>query len=251
MKLALALTLLLAARPNPYLSQAKVFHQGLEYEKCLKRLDKANQWDSSKHEQAEIALYSGLCALALGREKDAAENFELALGIDPKLPLPPLQGPKVAALWEAAKKKVVPAAEAEPVKTEAPKVEPKAAPAKAEEKKTAEVNEVKPAPVDAPKVTQLLPASPPPELTVAEPKKSKHVGVPIALLVLGAGAGGAGAYFGVQAKQFETRANGSDYESDALALGKQARDHALYANLAFAAAGTLVAGAVLSYLLIN
>src|SRR3954471_5975430 len=103
-----ALVLLLLAAPNPYLSQAKVLHQGLDFEKCLKRLEQAARWENTTTQLAEIELYSGLCAFGLGDERDASEHFELGIKIDPALALPALVGPKVTRLFERARTKVLP-----------------------------------------------------------------------------------------------------------------------------------------------
>ncbi len=104
-KVLLGLFALLVAWPasaqeaNPYLSQAKVYYQGLEYEKCLQRLDKAANWKSAKSELAEIEIYNGMCKFNLGRRDDVADHFTLALQIDPEAKLPAFTSPKLVQIW--------------------------------------------------------------------------------------------------------------------------------------------------------
>src|SRR3989442_2358482 len=98
-------SLALADEANPYLNQAKTFQQGLDFEKCLKRLEQAARWSNSKAQLAQIELYSGLCELGLGHDTEALDHFELGLALDPTLVLPPGLGPKTAALFNKAKAK--------------------------------------------------------------------------------------------------------------------------------------------------
>jgi hypothetical protein len=79
---------------NPYLGQAKVFYQGLDYEKCLQRLDKASRWKSSTPEQAEIELYTGLCQYALGNKDELKQHIRDAIQLDPKVQVPQLAPPR-------------------------------------------------------------------------------------------------------------------------------------------------------------
>ena len=242
----LGLVLSTAARaesPNPYLAQAKVFHQGLDYEKCLKRLDQAGKWDNSKGQLAQIELYSGLCHLALGHETEGRENFELALALDPGLTLPPMQGPKVAGLFEKARAKVASVAPVEKpdpppekiVEVPPPKVEPPPLP-----------------PVqDAPKRVELVPAETPPALVQTSPPKQTHLAVPVAIGAVAVAAVVVAIVFGVQARSLESRANNAAFESDAVSLGRQATTDALVANVGFSLAGAAAVAAVISFVVLN
>lgn len=247
MKAALLLASLLSVQAladarNPYLMQAKVFYQGLEFEKCLKRLDQAGKWENSKDQLAEIELYQGLCGLALGKEKDASEHLELALTIDPALQLPPMQGPKVTALFEKAKAKVVAAKPVEPASVAEPAPAPKPEPEPAPEPKVA----------DAPVAPKLTPKVEEPVAVVeAVPPKERRLAVPLVLGGVGVVSVGVAAFFGVQAKSHERQANGATFESDAVSLGRQAKTDALVANVGFGVAGAAAVAAVVSYLLLN
>lgn len=218
----LALSASAADPRNPYLLQAKVFYQGLDFEKCLKRLDQADKWENTTEQLAEIELYLGLCRLALGEDQDATEHFELALTIDDTLLLPPLQGPKVTALFEKVRAKVIASKPAPP-----PVV-------------------VKPP--DAPVKTTLVPEPAP---VVVSEVRERHFAVPV---VLGAAAivgAGVGIVFGVQASTGARQANAAVYESDAVRLGRQATQSALIANIGYVAAGVALVVAVVTYVLLN
>lgn len=235
MRALFLLSILLAAgtvyaRPNPYLAQAKVFYQGLEFEKCLQRLDQAARWKNTPQESVDVELYSGLCKYNLGRAKDAADHFELAVKLKPTAALPPYTSPKIQAVFDEVKQRVAPA----------PPVEaPKDAVATA----------------DAPTKTELTPApkvEEPLDASLREPETSgsgRSYVAPIALGGAAVIAAGLGGYMGLQAKSFESQANAARFESDALALGAQAQQNATFANVGFGVAVAAATGAVVTFLL--
>ena len=49
--------ILAASGPNPFLAEARVHYQALDYSRCLKRLGQAEIWKSTLEEEAEVALY--------------------------------------------------------------------------------------------------------------------------------------------------------------------------------------------------
>ncbi|MBK7862939.1 MAG: hypothetical protein IPJ65_30880 [Archangiaceae bacterium] len=219
----------LAATPNPYLAQAKVLHQGLEFEKCLKRLDQAGRWQSTTAELAQVELYFGLCAFGLGKAKDAAEHFEMGLKLDPALELPPLVGPKVTAMFERAKEKLAgaPAVEAKPEPTPTPP------PAAVEEPKAPPVVAVEPAPVVA-------------------PQRPVRLAAPLVLVGVGAVSAAVAAYFGVTAQSLARQAKEpTAFQSDALAWSSQAKTDALLCNVLWAVAGAAVIAAVITLIAQN
>jgi hypothetical protein len=230
--MSVVLALLVAATPNPYLAQAKVLHQGLEFEKCLKRLEQASRWDSTAQELAEIELYSGLCQFGLGNDREAAEHFQMGLKVDAKLALPPLVGPKVTALFQKAQAKVLPALRdvPEPEKPAPPKPEP-------------------PPPEPPPKKVELMPApQPAPVLVepVPEPKPRRSLVFVPALAIGAAIAAGAGVT-GFLALDGQNQANAATYESDGLSIGAQARTLALTTNVLWAVAGAALIVAVVMF----
>lgn len=216
-----------SSKPNPYLAQAKVFHQGLQFEKCLKRLGQAPNWQSSVLEQAEVELYLGLCHFGLGHVADAEEHWAMALRVERSVALPPMQSPKVQALFNKVKSDMPAAVEVEA--------------------------DVEPAPsAVAPKAVELIPApiEQPPAVT-AEPVREVRWVVP-ALLGAGAAAGLVlGLVQGVAAKSSETQANTAVFADDAARLGAQAQTHATVSTVAFSVGSALAVGAVLTAVLLN
>jgi len=97
-----------AQGPNPYLAQARVLYQGLEYEAAVAKLVKAKTWKSTKPDQVDIAVYLGLCHFQLGDEPAARQAFGDALKLDPAAELPPLTSPKIIQVFESVAAKVAP-----------------------------------------------------------------------------------------------------------------------------------------------
>lgn len=97
---------LFAAAPNPFLAEARVQFQAQEYARCLKRLEQSSSWRSTTAEEAEIALYRGLCQLGVGDDAAAAGSLERALVIDPRVALPTWVSPRLAEAFEAARRRV-------------------------------------------------------------------------------------------------------------------------------------------------
>lgn len=88
-----------------------------------------------------------------------------------------------------------------------------------------------------------------PYLPGTETKVEHHT--PVATWVLGGvalAAGGAGGYFGMQSRNQVDGARGAQFQDDTDRQLKQASDNALYANVAFAAAGAAAIGALVTFL---
>lgn len=200
--------------PNPYLAQARVFYQGLEFERCLQRLEQATGHESTVAEQAEIALYGGLCHAQLGDFERAEPHFARALELDRTLTLPPYTSPKIEALFQ-------------------------------------EVAATLPAPTDAgPRKPVLTPreSQGSPSLVAQAPGARSYV-APIAFGGAALLAGGAATYFGLQAQRLEAEANTARFEVDAHRLGNDARQSAFIANIGLGVATAAVSGAVITWLL--
>lgn len=224
-----ACSALAAAKPNPYLAQAKVFYQGLEYEKCLARLDQATKWASDPAEEADVQLYFGLCNFNIGTLDEATRRFDLALALDPQLELPPYTSPRIVETFEQSRTKVAARKAAQP-------------PA-----------ETKVAATDSPTKRDLTPKPDDDHRPqwVERGAEGPHLGAPLALAGAGALAAGAGAFFGLQAKAAESEANDAQFASDAFAATDRAHSNAGLANVAFAVAGAAVIGAVVTYFVTN
>ena len=95
-----------ATPPNPYLSEARVNFQAQDFTRCLKRLEQAASWKSTHPEEAEVALYRGLCRFGTGEEAQASGDFEHALRIDPAVALPAWTSPRIQTAFEQARARV-------------------------------------------------------------------------------------------------------------------------------------------------
>ncbi|WP_224371361.1 hypothetical protein [Hyalangium versicolor] len=239
--LFLAVPAFAAPKPNPFLAQAKVHYQGLEFEKCLKRLEQAGRWkDNTRAEQVDIELYSGLCSFSLGNETDARKAFSLALELDPKVELPAYSSPRLITFFDALAQGVpgraAPVAETPPAQPE-PTPAPVAPPPVQEAPRKVELQP--PAPGPTPVLTQTAPAP--------EPKK---VLLPLLLSGTSVAAAGGAIYFDSQARSHEKQANDRDtFYEDALASQDKARRDARLANAAIGVATAAAVGAVLAYVL--
>ena len=231
------------AKPNPYLAQAKVYYQGLEYEKCLQRLDQAARWRNTPREAVEVELYAGLCKYNLGRFKDAEDNFYLALQLDPDAGLPPFTSPKILALFEEVRARAV---AADP--SAAPVVD--AADTAAPEPGTPDVpKQAEASPVLLPKTSSEGGSALDASLREEPAEGGPRYVAPIALGGAAVVAAAFGGIMGIQARQAETEANAAFYEADAIALGQKAQRNATLANVGFGVALAAATGAVITFLL--
>jgi hypothetical protein len=220
-----------AAFANPYLNQAKAFQQQLDFEKCLRRLEQASRWQgNTKAQLAQIELYGGLCEAGLGHETEALEHFELGFTLDPKLELPPQQGPKITRIFNKAKEKAPPPEET---------VEAKPAPPPTPEPKKVEV--------------EPPPPSPPPAVVI-EPAKTTHLAPPLIIGAVGLAAVGVGVAFGVLSKSAADNAHSmpmTAFESDIRSQLASAQTDALIANVLFGVAGAALIAAIATYFGLN
>ena len=226
--LAIAAALLVAPSAfadtaNPYLAQAAVFYVGLEYEKCVERIDRAGAWKSTPEEAVQVELYAGLCKYNLRRIDEAREHFRMALLLDPKVTLPPLTSPPIRELF-ASIAETLPVREVEAVA---------ATPVPAPEKTTAE-------PALAPVADPIL--APVPTLSqVPTPRRSWVL--PVTLGGVSVGAAGVGAFLGVRAREYETAANRAGFTSVAHENAQFARGNATAANVSYATAAAFAVSA--------
>lgn len=230
--------LLLAAKPNPYLAQAKVFFQGGDYKQCVKRIEQARKWESSPEEQVDVAIYGGVCNFQLRKTKQAEEDFARALKLDPTAKLPPLTSPKAAAVFESLRPKEPIAAASQP-----PPPPPLQSPPS------------QPPPPPPPLVSPQPPPPPPSEAFEApperrpvavdeQPRKSRVSVGGIVLGSLGAVSIGFGLWMGITAQSKDNEARAQEFQSDAAGARGGANAFALLANAAYFIAGVelLIAG---------
>ncbi|MGQ0504611.1 MAG: hypothetical protein ACT4TC_04770 [Myxococcaceae bacterium] len=246
--------------PNPYLGQAKVFYQGLEFEKCLQRLSPAHKWNNTAEEAVEVEIYAGLCAYNLADERKASERFTAALKLDSKAALPAMTSPKITAFFRSVaikleKKRAPPPKPLPPLPPEPEPVTTKTAPPP-----PTDVPHVEPTPppvghnLDEPddpgRLTPRANLDGPVRQPVTQlPAQAKPRAAVIAPAVLGGVAvvsAGVGIYFGVQARNMETRANRERFESTAADYAAAARRNSVVANVSYGVAATSAVAAVIS-----
>ncbi len=218
---------------NLYLSQGKVYFQGLEFEKCVQRMSQATLWkESSRKELAEIELYAGLCKFSLGQQAEVEDHFSLALQMDPTLQLPPAVSPRIAKVFDAVASRVRPAAAAVAEASEAPRQGTVAA-----------------APPETLLVPTRLPGSPANPALTPEPSGPSRV-LPITLGGVSVASAVAAGIFGNLARTYEAKHNDrTTYFRDAQDVAHNANNAAMAANIGFGLAATAAVGAVTTLLL--
>ena len=209
------------AKANPFLAEAKVLSQGLNYEKALERLKRAFSWPgTSASEMAEVHLYRGLSHLQLGREQPGREALRAALLADPNIQLPPMCSPKLATAFN---------------------------------QEAASIRPAKPPPEVAPTPPPVIAAPPPVETTAAplaatapaEPPaavQKEHVRWPSYVALAAAVAlAGVGGVMGYQARDSASQADKAEFASEHVRLSDQAQSRAKVANGLYGAAGGMAA----------
>jgi hypothetical protein len=222
-----------ASKASVYLGQAKVSFQGLDYEKCVQRLNRASRNRLSRHEQAEIELYNGLCKFHLGARDAAESHFRAALALEPALDLPAGSSPRVLSIFESSKPR------------------PKTATLEGDGRPPPAPDPLPAATRDAPLKATLEPRPPPeqPSIVQAAPTPSRF---PVVAGSLGAAAvlaAGAATWFGLSAQANAARFNDPNtFQADADLLGPQAEGQARTANLLFGVAGAAAVAATIALL---
>ena len=212
---------LAASGPNPFLAEARVHYQALDYSRCLKRLDQAGIWKSTLEEEAEVALYRGLCRFGQGNEAQAQGDLELALKLSPTVALPPYSSPRLRELFAAARTRagVEERPPDLPKQAELPKPEP-------------------PPPALAPQVAAVMP-TPPHVPSVRSRSIAPWLVGGVGVLGTAVGIG-----LGVHAQQLEKNSFRTTFEADtrAAAMGSRAFADAANVSYALATAAAVTAG---------
>ena len=216
----------LAAQPNPYLVQVKLFQQSGDYKSCLKRIEQAQKWESSREEQLDIAIFAGLCNFALLKTKEAENEFTIALQIDPAAKLPAFSSPKVVALFESLRPKQA-------------TVAPVPAPTPPQPSTSTSTSTPAPTPSPAPAVVE-----------APRPAAASTSHVPLVPIIAG-GVGLAslavGVALGVNAGSLQNQANAATFQIDAYQMKQSANGSAIASDIAYAVAGAALIAAVILF----
>ncbi len=249
--LALLLTALLvqvapavssAQSQNRYLNAAMKLYGDMEYESALDNFKKAEkQPDNTMQEDVQISLYMGLVQVELGDLAGAESAFKKALALDDTTRLPKGVSPKVAAVFEKARKDMAKARppkplvqQPDPKPTDVPRVEPRV--------------EDKPKQLVAVATPEVPLSRPTPEVKATASSSGRTLGLAVAipLMVIGAGLMGGGAYFGVDAQGLSNDAKAATFQSDAKSLSDRAQSSATNANILYGVGGGVVAAGVIT-----
>ena len=224
---AMAALVLAASGPNPFLAQAKVHYEALDYLQCLRRLEQGASWPSAPPEAAQLQVYTGLCRFGSDDVEGATLAFQHAATLDPTVTLPPYTSPKVREAFRAA--------------TETQRAQP-AAPT------PAPILPPRDPPQDLLPRTTALPMQATP--SVAREQRNSRRGVGAWTFVLGGvsvGALGAGVGLGFAAQSTAGQARGARFESDSHDEGQRARAQALGANVSYGVAVAALVGTVVTW----
>ncbi|MDX2014093.1 MAG: tetratricopeptide repeat protein [Myxococcaceae bacterium] len=214
------LILVVLAQPaNPYLDAARAAQRAFDFPKCLKSADLAARLETTPARKAEVELLWGLCAFELGRRAEALERFELALRLDPEVQLPTVVSPKIAAGFEAVRKRVP---------APSPATEP-----------------VPPPPVPAPTVAPPAAVTAGPAASDEPPRRSAVAAITFSALALAAAT--AAIVTGQVAVGASARAREATLGFDIGVANQSARTFALTSNLLTLAAGLLAVPAVIAW----
>jgi hypothetical protein len=232
-----------------YFIAATRLYEKLEYERALEQLARAKELARGEEEDVRVALYEGIILADLGRREEAQAAMRTALYLQPDAKLPVKVSPKVEADFEELRAVVWRELTAAHAAQKQPKA-PGPAEASAQPGKPASDAPVQPA--REPGLTTWR--QPPPPDPVLQPS-AEEVGtrgstpvLPLVLLGAGAVAGGAGGFFGLQAKGHIQDARAATFRDERAARLKDAEGEALLANVLFGAAGAAAVGALITYL---
>lgn len=213
MVLAAWLVVVMAASPQQPVDRAVEAYEQLEFERCVRLLS------TETPTTARAALYRGLCRFNLAQPTEAREDFRRAMALDPAVRLPGGVSPKAVELFEAVRAEVPVAPEPVPSVTPEPPPVPR-------------VDEVPPAAVE----------------TSSAIGTRAWVG-PAAFAGASMVGASLGLFFGVQARQLESTANGAVFASLAEQQATLARQAAFGANVAWTSAAVALAAAVVWFAL--
>jgi tetratricopeptide (TPR) repeat protein len=232
------------APESPLLTEAKAAYRQFDYEKCVARLEHAEKSPLTAADQVEVALYEGVCHFYLGHSVAAQAAFERALRLNPQARLPAFSSPKIVGLFSEIAATMPPPAPAPPLApapTESPVAPP---PAPAPTPEPAPLPEVMAAP---PPVAERPAIDAPTRVVETVPPATSHNHWLVPTLGgIAVAAAGAGGILGAEALRYQNDAN-ANFQSDLFHYAHASRNAALGANVCYAAAGTALAAALVTW----
>ena len=210
-----------AAEPGSALARVRASYADLDFEGCVRVLDRDVQRWMVAADRAQYELYAGLCHASLGHMGESVAHFDALLALEPDATLPPQTSPKIVALFvELAARR---ATRVPSTSSDAPRREP------------AHVSPLQSALLPRPGATVLRRARAPVWVSAGVGLAATSVGV----------------YSGARAKSLERDANRAGiFESERQRLGDAAQRDATLANIAWGTAAlSAIATGVLFVLL--
>jgi tetratricopeptide (TPR) repeat protein len=123
---------LLKDTAQAHIDVARRFYEGLEYERAMEELDRAQRRARTQDEFSSILLHEGVILAELGRAEEAAAAFQASLSLRPGATLPLVVSPKIQKQFDAARQEAqYELARANPKPPPAPSSSPPPAPAAA------------------------------------------------------------------------------------------------------------------------
>jgi hypothetical protein len=192
-----------AASANPFLAAAERLYRNFEFAEALKAADKAATWQgNTPADEVRATLMQAIINAQLGRTEKALAAFKRALAVDADATLPFRVSPKIAQLYERARRETpAPAKGAQPVaatEVTPPPLPPPPPPA------VVEPAEPAPAVVPVTEAPAAVTQTAAPTATSSSPRSLSWI--PAAV---GVAAAGVGAYFFVQAKSDSDQLTGT------------------------------------------
>lgn len=217
-------------------------YEDLDYEQSLEQLQKARALAKGNEQEVPVSLYLGLVHAELGNREQSLAAFRTALYLQPDAKLPVKKvSPRVERDFEEVRQSVrkdlgltQPETATPPVAT-APGVDRPVQPSPG------------PAPALIPPATPAAPATAYLPAVEARRESGRVPVLPLALLGVGAAAGGSGATFGLLSKLNLRLARETQYYDTRVSTLRRADNQALVADVLFGVAGAAVLGSLAAF----
>jgi tetratricopeptide (TPR) repeat protein len=209
-------------------------YDNLEYERALEQLSRANALTRNTEQEVAVALYQGIVQAELGDRVQSLASFRTALYLQPDAKLPVQVSPKVERDFEEVRQSVL-----NDLGTSEPSPQPQA---------QADRPVAQSPGLDSPVVPP--PQQPPAFVpSVSEEQPSSPRVLPLAFLGVGAVAGGAAGFFGLQSATNLSFARDAAFYDERVTHLRSAKNQAFVANILFGTASAAALGALATFLI--